>query len=160
MMMRRPLVSAIVPLLVSLAACGRPDTAFDAKEIIGLERTALEHWGKGDPDGYLSIMASDISYFDPTTATRIDGREALKPLLESVRGRMSIDKAELLNPSVTRTGNIAVLTFNLISRGASLGGSPKQDVKWNATEIYRKVEDRWFIVHSHWALTTPPSSRS
>jgi ketosteroid isomerase-like protein len=148
--------SAVVLLVIIVLGCRRDTDPFVPETIIRLERGALERWGKGDPDGYLSIMAPEITYFDPTVSMRIDGREMLKPLLEVVRGRLSIEQAEMINPAVMRDGNVAVLTFNLISRGASLNGSPRRDVKWNSTEVYRQIDGNWKIVHSHWSYTTPP----
>ena len=33
--------------------------------IIALEREALKHWNKGNPDYYLKLYSSDMPYFDP-----------------------------------------------------------------------------------------------
>jgi hypothetical protein len=35
-----------------------------------MERAALDRWGKGDPEGYLELMARDVTYFDPTSSDR------------------------------------------------------------------------------------------
>ena len=51
-----------------------PDTA---EHIIGLERAALDRWGKGDPSGFLEVYGDAITYFDPLPAQRIDGRQAM-----------------------------------------------------------------------------------
>ena len=47
----------------------------DAEEVIALERAALDRWGRGDPQGYLEIMAPEMTYFDPTQDTEPDGSE-------------------------------------------------------------------------------------
>ena len=49
-----------------------------AEIIIGLERAALNRWGKGDPGGYLEIMATEMTYFDPFTKRRVDGMNAIR----------------------------------------------------------------------------------
>ena len=155
MCFRLPLVVTIASLALSCAATTddfRPET------IIQRERAALERWGKGDPDGYGEIMAPDITYFDPTTAMRLDGRDKVKGLIEQIRGKLQIDKAEMLNPNVVRLGDMAMLTFNLISRGATFNGSPKTDAHWNSTEIYRRIDGDWKIVHSHWSFTNSGKS--
>lgn len=36
-----------------------------AQKIIDMENSALDRWGKGDPDGFLEISAGDVVYFDP-----------------------------------------------------------------------------------------------
>lgn len=148
-------------LSIVAAACSTGPVNVAAKspvtpdDIIGLERSALDRWGKGDPDGYLSIMASEVTYFDPTTDRRIDGRDALQSMLEPIRGKIAIERAEFVNPRVVITDDLALLTFNLISHGGQLAGGPKADVRWNCSEVYRRIEGRWLIVHSHWSFTKP-----
>ena len=53
------------------------DARTSADQILMLERGALDRWGKGDPGGFLELYASDITCFDPVTATCIDGHEAM-----------------------------------------------------------------------------------
>ena len=86
---------------------------YSPDSIIALERGALDRWGKGDPKGYYEIMASEETYFDPTTAKRIDGLEALKAHIAPFDGKIAIERYEMIDPKVQRDGNIAVLTFNL-----------------------------------------------
>ena len=50
---------------------------------------------------------------------------------------------------------MAILTFNLVSHGAQVNGGKKADVRWNSTEVYRKIEGNWKIVQSHWSYTRP-----
>jgi hypothetical protein len=51
--------------------------------------------------------------------------------------------------------DIAVLTFNLVNHGARFDGQPVGEVRWNATEVYERVDGQWRIVHSHWSSTKP-----
>ena len=46
-----------------------------AAQILAPERAALDRWGAGDPDGFLETYDGDVTYFDPLTAARLDGRE-------------------------------------------------------------------------------------
>ena len=72
----------ILEILVIVSMCGmscsRSTDDFQPDTIVALERGALDRWGKGDPQGFFDIMASDQTYFDPTIAKRIDGQDALK----------------------------------------------------------------------------------
>lgn len=145
----------ILLLLATTIACSNATDDFRPETIIALEQGALDRWGKGDPDGYFEIMAPDASYFDPTTERRIDGREQLKAMIEPLRGKISIDRAELVNPTVQRSGDTAILTFNLISHGGRLDNGPKVDVRWNCTQVYRRIDGRWMITHTHWSFTKP-----
>lgn len=85
--------------------------------IIAMECAALDRWGNGDPSGFLEICAPDVVYFDPSLERRIDGREALGEYYEGIRGKVSFERFELLNPIVQRVGDAAVITFNFVSYG-------------------------------------------
>lgn len=117
--------------------------------VLSMERSALDRWGKGDPDGFLEITDPDIVYFDPFTERRLEGIEALRNLYDGLRGKIFIERYELLNPKVSVCGNVAVLTFNFDSHGS------EGLMRWNTTEVYRRKDERWRIIHTHWSLTQP-----
>ena len=64
----------------------------------------------------------------------------------------------MLNPKVQRDGNMAVLTFNLLSYVKQPDGTEKVVPRWNSSEVYRKIDGQWKIIHSHWSFIKPPSS--
>ncbi|HOW84761.1 MAG TPA: nuclear transport factor 2 family protein [Candidatus Aminicenantes bacterium] len=118
--------------------------------IVALERAALDAWHRGDPSPYLELYSKDFTYFDPALERRLDGWDKIRELYESLRGKVKMDKYEMINPVVQSTGTMAVLTYNLHSySGETLW-------KENCTEVYRLEEDdKWKIIHSHWSLTKP-----
>ena len=120
-----------------------------AETIMELERAALERWGKGDPEGFLEISAPDLSYFDPFIERRLDGLAALRFAYEQIRGKIHIDRFEIVEPRVQVAGDVAILTFRFKSYGG--GGS----MHWNTTEVYQRDEAGWRIVHTHWAFHQP-----
>ncbi|HPS03470.1 MAG TPA: nuclear transport factor 2 family protein [Candidatus Sumerlaeota bacterium] len=120
-----------------------------ASEILALERAALDRWGKGDPSGFLEISAPDVVYFDPFQERRLNGLGELTALYESLRGQVTLDRYELLDPVVQVAGDAAVLTFNYVGYA---GGDTH---RWNCTEVYRRTGDTWRIIQTHWSLTKP-----
>ena len=152
-MMRR--LAILVMASVCAISCGGSTDNCQPETIVALERGALDRWGKGDPQGFFDIMASDQTYFDPTTAKRIDGQDALKKYIAPFTGKIKIEKVEMIDPKVQRTGDLAVLTFNLVDYGAQMGGGPKTTARWNSTEVYRRLDGSWKIVHSHWSYVKP-----
>lgn len=96
-----------------------------AAHIVGLERASLERWGRGDPDGFLEITSPDVSYFDPFTERRLDGLAALRELYDTIRGKVHIDRFEILEPRVQVAGDVAILTFRFESHGSE--GSMEHD---------------------------------
>jgi ketosteroid isomerase-like protein len=113
-----------------------------------METAALERWGNGDPSGFLEICAPDVVYFDPTLERRIDGLEELSPYYEAIRGQVSFERFELLNPVVQVAGDAAVLTFNYVSYGAD-----EDESRWNCTEVFRRTKTGWEIIQTHWSYT-------
>ena len=127
-----------------------------ANQIMALDRAALDRWGKGDPGGYLELSAPDTTYFDPVLARRIDGYRALEEHFIPIAGKVSIDRYEMLNAHVTVEGASALLTYNLVDY---VSGEPKP-TRWNVTQVYRRSEEGWKIIHSHYSFTQPEPVRT
>ena len=118
--------------------------------IIGIEKSALDKWNNGNPDGYLDISADDVVYFDPYTELRLDGLESLRKYYEPIRGQVQGSLYEMINPKVQSTKDIAVLTFNLMTY------SGDKLMRWNCTEVYRLEQDgTWKIFQTHWSFIRP-----
>jgi hypothetical protein len=125
----------------------------DADTILAIERDAFDRWARGDPDGFIEACALDVDYFDPYVDSRLEGLDALRALYGPVRGKIPVDRWEMLNPRVVLTNDMAVLTFNFIAH-------VKDSItRWNTTEVYRRGHTGWRIVHTHWSLTRPQFAR-
>ena len=130
-------------------------TEYDpSQEIIALERAALDRWGAGDPAGYLELFDADVTYFDPFQELRVDGLEAMTALMAPIAGRISVDRYDMLRPVVQYRGDIAVLSFNLLSYRTE-AGVERVISRWNATEAYRRTDRGWRIFHNHWSFIQP-----
>jgi ketosteroid isomerase-like protein len=130
---------------VSPALCGD-----DAQAILAVERGAFERWAKGDLNGFLDASDPEVDYFDPFLDARLDGLPALRARYEkTLQGKVHVDRWEMINPKVVVSGDMGVLTFNFVSY------SQGQTVRWNTTEVYRRKNGEWKIVHTHWSLTKP-----
>lgn len=151
--MTRVLVSLLMCALLSVLSWKTDDYSPD--KIIAMEKAALDRWGKGDPRGYLEIMDTNVTYFDPFQEKRVDGFNSMKKLLEPLTGKIRVDRFEMLNPKVQREGNMALLTFNLLSYVKQSDGTEKVVAQWNSSELYQKTDGYWKIIHSHWSLIKP-----
>ena len=147
------LAAAAVSMLAT--ASQRAPESFDPKQIIALERAALDRWGRGDPQGYIEIMAPEVTYFDPSTDKRIDGLPALRAMIEPYTGKIKIDRYEMVNPKVQHHGDVALLTFNLLNYRKLPDGKEQVTLRWNSTETYARVGGSWRIIHSHWSFVKP-----
>lgn len=117
-------------------------------EIIALEKQALEQWNNGDPDGFLELSSDDVVYFDPAFASKLEGKKALTDYYDTVRGKIRIDRYEMINPTVQLSPEMAVLTYDY---KAYRDG---QTFKMHCTEIYRSDSGRWKIIHTHWSFVS------
>jgi len=133
------------------------DHRTSADQILTLERAALDRWGQGDPDGFLHLYASDISYFDPATSMRIDGHGAMTDYYRPWTGKIEILRYELLNPQVTVDGDMALLTYNLVNYIRESNGIEAVGSRWNSTTVYQRRGDAWKAIHSHWSFTRHPA---
>jgi ketosteroid isomerase-like protein len=146
---------AIVAALCAAAVlCGGSDASAaqadkDAQAILAVERGAFERWAKGDLNGFLDASDPEVDYFDPFLDARLEGLPALRALYDKAQGKVHVDRWEMINPRVVVSGDMGVLTFNFVSY------SKGRTVRWNTTEVYRRKNGQWKIVHTHWALTKP-----
>jgi Calcium/calmodulin dependent protein kinase II association domain len=119
----------------------------DSDTILAMERSALDRWGKGDPSGFLEICDPDVVYLDNNLARRLDGLPALTSLYETVRGKIHLERYDLLHPKVQLCGDAAVLTYNFV------GYADGKSHRWNCTEAYRRAASGWRIIQTHWSVT-------
>lgn len=128
-----------------------------ADQILMLERSALDRWGRGDPGGFLELYASDITYFDPATAARIDGHQAMVDYYQPFVGKIHVDRYEILNPQVVVEGPMALLTYNLVNYFQDDKGVESVGSCWNSTTVYQQRRGIWKAIHSHWSFTRHPA---
>jgi ketosteroid isomerase-like protein len=128
-----------------------------ANQILMLERAALDRWGKGDPDGFLELYSTDVTYFDPSTAIRMDGHRAMAEYYRPLIGKIQIPRYEMLNTQVVVDGDMALLTYNLVNYITDAHGVESVGTRWNSTTVYQWRGDAWKAIHSHWSFTRHPA---
>jgi uncharacterized protein (TIGR02246 family) len=150
----RRLMPCLFVLLSAMSGAGHAQPR-PADDVIAAERAALDRWGRGDPQGFLETYAPEITYFDPGQEKRVDGLEAMKQYIAPLAGKIKVDRYEILNPKVQSHGDVAVLTYNLVNYARQPDGSEKPTSRWNSTSVYRRMDGRWRMIHSHWSFTKP-----
>jgi ketosteroid isomerase-like protein len=135
--------------IASVAVAGTKSDSDAAKEILALEKAAMERWSKGDVEQYIATSSDDVTYFDPFTAKRLNSLAELAKLYRGFAGQFHFDRFEFEDPKIQLSGNVAVLTYNLVTYVDS-----KQE-RWNATMVYQKTDGKWKIIHTHMSLTQP-----
>src|ERR1043166_8110234 len=140
-------------LLIVLAAaiCGHADnTSETLTELLAIERQAMDGWLNGDPAPQLAACDPEITFFHAVTEKRVEGLAALKELYERYRGVPLFDSYEILNPAVQVSGNVAILTYQLVQHNSGRASN------WNGTQVYRRGKDGWRVIHTHWSEVRLP----
>jgi ketosteroid isomerase-like protein len=144
---------SILVYAAAAALCGVSPAAAQndatAREILAMERTALDGWQRGDPGPALAMSDPEITYFHVVTDKRLDGLPAVRALFESYRGMPLFDSYEMAEPKVQASGDAAILTYILVRHVAGT------TTRWNATEVFERKSEGWRVVHSHWSETKP-----
>lgn len=122
-----------------------------AEHIIGLEKSALDKWFKGDTSGYEQLWSKrSFTYFDAVVSERIDDHDTISKFLETIDGKLFADSYDFRNPRVQIGKDMAVLTYQLFAKTTLI------DMEYNCIEVYQKEEDGvWRVIHSTWSFIRP-----
>jgi ketosteroid isomerase-like protein len=152
-MKRVLLLCVLVSALCGLVAAEEPN-AKTVREVLALERQTMEGWLAGNPDPTLAVLDPEVTYFHFPLMTRLDGLPAVKTLFEPYRGKPLFDSYDMLDPKVQVSGDVAVLTYQLVTRNGSTTS------RWNSTEVYQHKKEGWRVIHAHWSKANAPQPTS
>jgi hypothetical protein len=145
----------ILACIVASALCSmsgfQDSTAQTERELVAMERAAMDGWLKGDPGPMLAASDPDITLFHVMTPQRVDGVAAVKELYAPYGGKPLFDSYQIVNPKVQAGGDMAILSYQLVTHNGDV------TQKWNATEVYQRKKAAWKVIHTHFSATaTPP----
>ncbi len=145
------IISLILSMLIS--SCEMKNENLEVV-IVEKEKLLLDEWGKGHTMVFPENSADEITYFDPSLQKRLKGKNNFIELLKPIENKFTIEKYEMIDPEVQIYGDVGILTYNLIDYSKDLQGTEKKFL-WNTTEVYKKFNEEWLLVHSHWSITKP-----
>lgn len=150
-------LTALLAAAVGAALLGKDDIAGSSLEpversLMKLEAGAMERWRNGDPMRWAEISAPEVTYVDPGLTKPIVGLAAYTAYLKALKGKVSYEGSEFLDPKVALHGNLAVLSYNYRSTTKNPDGTTKGQTLWNTTEVYARSGAEWRIVHTHWSF--------
>lgn len=128
----------------------RPITDADVAELIQRMDEAAGAFIKGDIDHYLSLFdhGDDYSLMGPTGGDTVYGFDDSEERLAEFRSFFSAGEARLEVEATYFSGDLAVLAAVERQHGV-VGGSPDQDWSLRVTLVFRRVGQRWHLVHRH-----------
>ena len=119
------------------------------RELVAMERAAMDGWLKGDSGPMLAAADPDITFFHVMTAGRLDGVAAVTELYAGFAGRPLYDSYRIDNPKVQAAGAMAVLTYRLVTQNGDVTRT------WNATQVYQRKNNAWKVIHTHFSAAAP-----
>jgi ketosteroid isomerase-like protein len=123
------------------------------EELLAQLGAALDpYYGESDPSTYAEMYADHVMTFDPWSKGKLEGNAAKEHLL-AFAGVIPISKYAILSPSVDLFGDTAVFTFNVEVTHPEEGTVV---AVWNTTQIHRRADESWELVHAHWSFAVPP----
>ncbi len=120
-------------------------------KILSLEQGAMERWRRGDPWGWVEISADQVTYIDPNLTKPVIGLEDYKVYLKQAEGNINYQGSEFIDPRVEIIGDAAVLTYNYRSTATAPETGVINQLLWNTTEVYFRLNGQWKIAHTHWS---------
>ncbi len=122
-----------------------------ADHLIGLEKTALDKWFKGDTSGYAELWSKrSFTYFDAVNPERVENYATIAEFLKSIDGKLYAETYDFRNPRVQAGTDMALLTFQLFAKTNLI------DMEYNCIELYQKESDgHWRVIHSTWSFIRP-----
>jgi hypothetical protein len=144
------MAGSLVPGLLAGTLLGRDARrGLRKRELLELERSALDRWSGGDPAGYGQWAAEEVTYFDDMGARkRVAGKDALLGYLDSLKEHMPPHRYEMGDPLVQIFGDMGIVSFlYLPSTLDGQAGTP-----WRASTVYALIDGKWQMVHAHWAM--------
>jgi ketosteroid isomerase-like protein len=120
------------------------------KEIVAMEREALEEWAGGRPSKYLKHAAADMTYYDDIGAQGgLQGLETVRGYATAaLDGNIPPHQYEMLGTHVQDYGDTSILTYEY--QPSTPDG--QKLTRWRASVVYNKSGGQWQMVHAHWTM--------
>lgn len=143
--MKRTILACVVAAALGTVSVAQDVNARVDRDLLSMERAAMDGWLKGDSGPMLAAADADITLFHVMTEKRRDGLAAVKELYAPYAGRPLFDRYRIDNPKVQQGSDMAVLTYQLVTWNGEVTRT------WNATEVYQRKSAVWKVIHSHFS---------
>jgi ketosteroid isomerase-like protein len=125
------------------------ETLTPEEGLLAQAQSDLERWSQGDTEGYGQSAAEDVTYFHNAPAGgRIDGIQAFRELLSSLKGVIPPHNYEVVEPKVQLYGDVGVYTLQY----HAIGPDGAVLARGRGTSVYRQTGGTWEMVHTHWSV--------
>jgi len=117
--------------------------------ILAQAHSDLDCWSQGDTEGYGQSAAEDVTFFNNSPANaRIDGIQAFRELLTSLKGQIPPHSYKIVDPKVQVYGKVGIFTLQyhaFLPDGEVLA-------RGRGTCVYHQTGEVWEMVHLHWSV--------
>ena len=122
-----------------------------AEQIIGLEKSALDKFFKGDMSGYRDLWSKQsFTYFDAVVTQRVEEFASMESFLDRLEGNLHAEESRFVSPRLQFGHDKDILTYQLFAH------TNFNDIEYNCIEVFQKeASGKWHVVHSTWSFIRP-----
>lgn len=125
------------------------------KQVISLEKEALNAWSGGDPTGYAVHAHPQMVYFDNLGAQNLlEGEQQIKSYVQAAFAELKPHTYEMEGLKSRQYGDTVILAYQY--HPTMLDGSDSS--KWATSVVYVLFKNTWKMVHASWTMLMPPPS--
>ena len=138
---------AMAAILASPALAQTNDAV--AQEVIALAKAEWAAFSDNNVKEASKNWAKEYTEFNPTFATRLDGKTLLVKLGEanSAAGGEGLF-SEMGNPKVQVYGDVAILSYNYMGVSKDKDGE-LENTRAKSTRVYARKDGKWMLVHAN-----------
>jgi len=127
-----------------------------ADEVINITKASWAAEMKKNSAAAMKNIADDYTEFNGDYATRVEGKEISKRLMEAdLTASSKLVVAEMLNPKVQVYGDVAILSYNFAGVTQDKDGK-NEPSRAKSTRVYVKQGGDWMLVHANFAADPKP----
>ena len=127
-----------------------------AQELIALTQAEWAALDKNDIQEAAKNWDKEFTQFNPTFATRIDGRAQIIKLEQATASaRAGVPFSEMGNAKVQVYGDVAILSYNYLGMTKDDDGNT-EPVRAKSTRVYVNKGGSWKLVHANFGADPRP----
>jgi ketosteroid isomerase-like protein len=118
-------------------------------ELITIEQQCAAAFNEKNIPALLEFFGDEISGFSSTEHDRFNSKSELKKTFEYYLSEADTVTYEIIDPSVTEAGEVAILSFYW--RVTLKTGNKRVEIPGRGTHVFYHEDGKWKIIHEHFS---------
>jgi ketosteroid isomerase-like protein len=118
-------------------------------ELVNIEYQCAEAFNKKSVPAILNFFSDHINGFSSTEHDRFNSKTELKKTFEYYLSEAETVNYEIIDPSVTEAGEVAILSFYW--RVTLKTGNKRMEIPGRGSHVFHRENGKWRIIHEHFS---------